>query len=317
MKSQCKMEKDHSVLKKANVFSLSLKFYLSMDGRYDYSMDYMANVAKVITRKYPAYHVHKKSEDKVKAYLSQIITDKIEKLCDSHVSNLCVTEVVEISDMIAEYPADVANSDNRGSFESSLPDNNPSFGASGLDLSMAVDTGTSEIQPVAFNKPKNDSVGAVRPSVKPNIMKRTVLRVSITLDVSTETRLYLYLIQELPELFSLKELELLRVRLTWQHMGTRFLEEPDPIEIKIVENRNYSRWFIAFLLMIIFCFIGITSLFFVIPDLYKQDIHFMRSDTIQQNVSIRNSRIDLENVTFPQLSKDTLIVIDKKTIRVK
>lgn len=310
------MEKEHSVSKKANIFSLSLKFYLSMDGRYDYSMDYMANVAKVITRKYPAYLVHKKSEDKIRAYLSQTVTDKIGRLCDSHVSNLHVTEVTEISDMVAEYPAGEGGSDSRSSSAASS-DNNPSFGTSGLELSMAVDTGSSDIQPVAFNKPANDSARAVRPSVKPHIMKRTVLRVSITLDVTAETRLYLYLIQELPELFGLKELELLRVRLTWQHMGTRFLEEPDPVEVKIIENRSYSRWFIGFLSMIILCFIGITSLFFVIPDLYKQDIHFMRSDTINQYVTIRNSRIDLERVTFDNGVKDTLMVVDKKMIKVK
>ena len=43
----------------------------------------------------------------------------------------------------------------------------------------------------------------------------------------------------------------------------------------------------------------------------------MRSDTIQQNVNIRNSRIDLKDVTLNNGVKDTLIVIDKKTIRVK
>lgn len=286
-----------------------------MDGSYDYTMDYMANIAKVITRKYPAYLVHKKSEEKIKAYLSQMITDKIERLCDSHVGNLCVSEIVEISDMIAEYPGSTGTGTGpRSSTDSSLPGNNPSFGTSGLELSMAVDTGASDIQPVAFTKPVSDSAGAVRPSVKPNILKRTVLRVSITLDVTTETRFYLYLIQELPELFGLKELELLRVRLTWQHMGTRFLEEPDPIEIKIVENRNYSRWFIGFLSMIILCFIGITSLFFAIPNLYKQDIHLMRSDTINQNVSIHNSRIDLKDVTLNNGVRDSLIIRDKKVV---
>lgn len=310
------MENTHSVPKKANIFSLSSNFYLSMDGHYDYTLDYMANVAKVITRKYPALLVHKKSEDKIKAYLSRTITEKIERLCDSHVSNLCISEVTEISDIVAEYPGGVPGTGG-SSAGSSLPGNNPSFGDGGLELSMAVDTGSSDIQPVSFTKPTGDSVGAVRPSVKPTIMKRMVLRVSVTLDVSTETRFYLYLIQELPELFGLKELDLLRVRLTWQHMGTRFLEEPDPIEIKIVENRTYSRWFIAFLSLIILCFIGITSLFFAIPNLYKQDIHFMRSDTIQQNVNIRNSRIDLKDVTLNNGVKDTLIVIDKKTIRVK
>lgn len=311
------MEKDYSVKKKANIFSLSLKFYLSIDGHYDYTMDYMANIAKVITRKYPAYLVHKKSEEKIKAYLTQTITDKIERLCDSHVSNLCVTEITEIFDMVAEYPTDAGGSDSRNSFASSLPDNNPSFGTSGLELSMAMDTGASDIQPVSFSKSVSDSAGAVRPSIRPNIQKRTVVRVSVTLDIATETRLYLYLIQELPELFGLKELELLRVRLTWQHMATCFLEEPDPIEIKIVENRSYSRWFIGFLSMIILCFAGITSLFFVIPNLYKQDIHFMRSDTIQQNVSIRDSRIDLKDVTLNNGVKDTLIVKDKKVIIVK
>lgn len=310
------MENTHSVPKKVNVFSLSLNFYLSMDGHYDYAMDYMANVAKVITRKYPALLVHKKSEDKIKTFLSRTITEKIERLCDSHVSNLCIAEVIEISDMVAEYPEGVSGAGG-SSAGASLPRNNPSFGDSGLELSMAVDTGSSDIQPVAFTKPAGDSVGAVRPSVKPTIMKRMVLRVSATLDIAIETRFYLYLIQELPELFGLKELELLRVRLTWQHMGTRFLEEPDPIEIKIVENRTYSRWFIGFLSLIILCFAGITSLFFVIPNLYKQDIHFMRSDTIQQNVSIHNSRVDLENVTLNNGAKDTLIVIDKKSIRVK
>ena len=63
---------------------------------------------------------------------------------------------------------------------------------------------------------------------------------------------------------------------------------------------------------------GIITLFFSIPNLYKQDIHFLRNDTIHQEFSISNSRIDLKNVNLMNNGgKDTLVVKDKKIIIAK
>jgi len=52
--------------------------------------------------------------------------------------------------------------------------------------------------------------------------------------------------------------------------------------------------------------------------LYKQDIHFLRNDTIHQEFSISNSRIDLKDVSLTNHGgKDTLVIKDKKIIIAK
>ena len=85
-----------------------------------------------------------------------------------------------------------------------------------------------------------------------------------------------------------------------------------------MESHTYQRWFITFTVLMVLCFIGIIALFFSIPNLYKQDIHFLRNDTIHQEFSISNSRIDLENVSLIKNGgKDTLIIKDKKMIIAK
>ena len=74
----------------------------------------------------------------------------------------------------------------------------------------------------------------------------------------------------------------------------------------------------SFTVLMVLCFIGIITLFFSIPNLYKQDIHFLRNDTIHQEFSISNSRIDLKNVNLMNNGgKDTLVVKDKKIIIAK
>lgn len=50
-----------------NIFCLELLVYISLDS-YDYTMNYMENVARNFTKKYPSYLIHKKSEDKIKAF---------------------------------------------------------------------------------------------------------------------------------------------------------------------------------------------------------------------------------------------------------
>ena len=40
----------------------------------------------------------------------------------------------------------------------------------------------------------------------------------------------------------------------------------------------------VFAVLMVLCFIGIITLFFSIPNLYKQDIHFLRNDTIHQEI---------------------------------
>lgn len=90
-------------------------------------------------------------------------------------------------------------------------------------------------------------------------------------------------------------------------------EESAPIEVKVIDNRKYQRWFIVFTLLMICSIGGIIALFFSIPNLYKQDIHFLHNDTIHQDFTISNSRIDLDNVSLIKNGgKDTLIIKDKK-----
>lgn len=79
-------------------------------------------------------------------------------------------------------------------------------------------------------------------------------------------------------------------------------EESAPIEVKVVDNRKYQRWFIVFTLLMICSIGGIIALFFSIPNLYKQDIHFLHNDTIHQDFTISNSRIDLDNVSLIKMA---------------
>ena len=44
-------------------------------------MDYMENVARNFTKKYPCYLIHKKSEDKIKVFLTDMVKTKVENLC--------------------------------------------------------------------------------------------------------------------------------------------------------------------------------------------------------------------------------------------
>ena len=59
-------------------FHITLMFYISINDIYDYTMDYMENVARNFTKKYPSYLIHKKSEDKIKAFLTDIVKAKVE-----------------------------------------------------------------------------------------------------------------------------------------------------------------------------------------------------------------------------------------------
>lgn len=66
-------------------------------------MDYMENVARNFTKKYPSYLIHKKSEDKIKAFLTDRMKAKVETFVNAEAKNVAVTEVREIADLIAEY----------------------------------------------------------------------------------------------------------------------------------------------------------------------------------------------------------------------
>ena len=86
-----------------NLFELELSFRVSIAGNYDYIIDYMENVARNFTKKYPSYLIHKKSEDKIKAFLTDTVKAKVETFADAEAKNITVTEVREIADLIAEY----------------------------------------------------------------------------------------------------------------------------------------------------------------------------------------------------------------------
>ena len=290
----------------SNQFSLSIVFFLTIDCNYDYTMDYMENVARNFTKKYPSYLIHKKSEDKIKAFLTDMVKAKVETFANAETKNVAVTEVCEIADLIAEYEG-MENSSPYGSH----PTEAPSLGSTGVELAMSMDNGASDIRPVNVAKP----TGA---SGKPKIMKRSVIRVTVELEVLMETKQYLHFLQELPELFGLHEFPNLRCRVTWKQKRVSFQESPLPIEVKVVEDHKYQRWFVTFAVLMVLCFIGIITLFFSIPNLYKQDIHFLRNDTIHQEFSISNSRIDLKDVNLMNHGgKDTLVIKNKKIIIAK
>ena len=287
-------------------FSLSVVFFLTVDCNYDYTMDYMENVARSFTKKYPSYLIHKKSEDKIKAFLTDRVKTKVETFANAEAKNVVVTEVREMADLIAEYEG-AENSSPYGNH----PADNPSLGSIEVELAMSVDTGASDIRPVNVAKP----AGA---SGKPKIMKRSVIRVTVELEVQMETKQYLQFLQQVQDLFSLHEFPNLRYRVICSQKKVTINEEPAPVEVKVVEDRKYQRWFVTFTLLMICCMGGIIALFFSIPNLYKQDIHFLRNDTIHQDFSISNSMIDLDNVSLIKNGgKDTLIIKDKKLIIAK
>nr|WP_233525347.1 MULTISPECIES: translation initiation factor 2 [Bacteroidales] len=269
-------------------------------------MDYMENVARNFTKKYPSYLIHKKSEDKIKAFLTDIVKAKVETFANAEAKNVAVTEVREIADLIAEYEG-VESSSSFGTH----PTDASSLGNTGVELAMSMDNGASDIRPFNVAKPAGTSG-------KPKIMKRSVIRVTVELEVLMETKQYLHFLQELPELFSLHEFSNLRCRVTWKQKRVSYQESPLPIEVKVVEDHKYQRWFVTFTVLMVLCFIGIITLFFSIPNLYKQDIHFLRNDTIHQEFSISNSRIDLKDVSLTNHGgKDTLVIKDKKIIIAK
>lgn len=285
----------------SNQFSLSFVFFLTVDCNYDYTMDYMENVARSFTKKYPSYLIHKKSEEKIKAFLTDRVKAKVESFVNAEAKSVTVTEVREIADLIAEYEG-TENSSPYGMH----PVDAPSLGNTGMELAMSVTTDASDIRPVNVAKP----TGA---SGKPKIMKRSVIRVTMELEVLMETKQYLQFLQQIPDLLGLHEFPNLRCRVIYNQKKVTINEESAPIEVKVVDNRKYQRWFIVFTLLMICSIGGIIALFFSIPNLYKQDIHFLHNDTIHQDFTISNSRIDLDNVSLIKNgSKDTLIIKDKK-----
>lgn len=294
------------LIEKKGDFQLKIHICIYIAEKYNYEMDYMENVARSFTKKYPSYLIHKKSEDKIKAFLTDRVKAKVEAFVNTEARNVAVTEVREIADLIAEYEG-TENSSPYGTH----PADAPSLGSTGVELAMSVDTGMSDIRPVNVAKP----AGA---SGKPKIMKRSVIRVTVELEVLMETKQYLQFLQQVQDLFSLHEFPNLRCRVICSQKKVTINEEPAPVEVKVVEDRKYQRWFVAFTLLMICCMGGIIALFFSIPNLYKQDIHFLRNDTIHQDFSISNSMIDLDNVSLIKNGgKDTLIIKDKKLIIVK
>ena len=80
----------------------SITFLISIIDSFNYTMDYMENVARNFTKKYPSYLIHKKSEDKIKAFLTDMVKTKVETFANAEAKNVAVTEVREIADLIAE-----------------------------------------------------------------------------------------------------------------------------------------------------------------------------------------------------------------------
>lgn len=290
----------------SNQFSLSVVFFLTVNCNYDYTMDYVENVARNFTKKYPSYLIHKKSEDKIKAFLADNVKTKVESFVNAEAKNVTVTEVKEMADLIAEYEG-TENSSPYGSH----PADSHSLGNTGMELAMSMDTGASDIRPVNVAKP----TGA---SGKSKIMKRSVIRATVELEVQMETKQYLQFLQQIPDLLGLHEFPNLRCRVIYNQKKVTINEEATPIEVKVVDNRKYQQWFVAFTILMVFCLSGIVTLFFTIPNLYKQDIHVHRNDTISQHFQIEGSRLDMNNVSFPIPGmKDSVVIKDKKVLIIR
>lgn len=133
-------------------FHITLMFYISINDIYDYTMDYMENVARNFTKKYPSYLIHKKSEDKIKAFLTDIVKAKVETFANAEAKNVAVTEVREIADLIAEYEG-VESSSSFGTH----PTDASSLGNTGVELAMSMDNGASDIRPFNVAKPAGTS----------------------------------------------------------------------------------------------------------------------------------------------------------------
>lgn len=285
---------------------LSFRYFLSIINEYDYTMSYMENVARNFTKKYPSYLIHKKSEDKIKAFLTDRVKAKVETFTNAETKSMTVTEVREIADLIAEYEG-TENSSPYGMH----PADAPSLVNTGMELAMSVTTGASDIRPINVAKP----TGA---SGKPKIMKRSVIRVTIELEVLMETKQYLQFLQQIPDLLGLHEFPNLRCRVIYNQKKVTINEEATPIKVKVVDNRKYQQWFVAFTILMVFCLSGIVTLFFTIPNLYKQDIHVHRNDTISQHFQIERSRLDMNNVSFPIPGmKDSVVIKDKKVLIIR
>lgn len=289
-----------------NSFNLKIVYFLSIIDDCNYTIDYMENVARNFTKKYPSYLIHKKSEDKIKAFLTDRVKAKVETFTNAETKSMTVTEVREIADLIAEYEG-TENSSPYGMH----PTDAPSLGNTGVELAMSMDTGSSDIRPINVAKP----TGA---SGKPKIMKRSVIRVTMELEVQMETKQYLQFLQQIPDLLGLHEFPNLRCRVIYNQKKVTINEESAPIEVKVVDNRKYQQWFIAFTILMVFCLSGIVTLFFTIPNLYKQDIHVHRNDTISQHFQIEGSRLDMNNVSFPIPGmKDSVVIKDKKVLIIR
>lgn len=293
-------------IEKNGTFQLKIHICIGITDKYNYGMDYLNNVARNFTKKYPSYLIHKKSEDKIKAFLTDRVKAKVETFTNAETKSMTVTEVREIADLIAEYEG-TENSSPYGMH----PADAPSLGNTGVELAMSMDTGASDIRPVNVAKP----TGA---SGKPKIMKRSVIRVTMELEVLMETKQYLQFLQQIPDLLGLHEFPNLRCRVIYNQKKVTINEESAPIEVKVVDNRKYQQWFIAFTILMVFCLSGIVTLFFTIPNLYKQDIHVHRNDTISQHFQIERSRLDMNNVSFPIPGmKDSVVIKDKKVLIIR
>lgn len=183
-----------------NSYLIKLDLFISINCDYNYTASYIENVARNFTKKYPSYLIHKKNEDKIKAFLTDRVKAKVDTFVNAEAKNVAVTEVREIADLIAEYEG-TENSSPYGSH----PVDAPSLGNIGVELAMSMDNGASDIRPINVAKP----AGALG---KPKIMKRSVIRVTMELEVQMETKQYLQFLQQIPDLFSLHEFPNLRCR---------------------------------------------------------------------------------------------------------
>lgn len=283
---------------------LSIILFVSIDNSYDYLSGYIDNVALNFTKRYPKYLIHKKSKERIEAFFIDLMRKIIDTFIGSEIHRIEVIDVCELSDFIAEYDM-VKTKDICSTYDESLAKSS-SLGSSSLEMAMSIDNTFDEIKPIKTEKPTGVSG-------KPKIMKRSVIRVTMELEVLMETKQYLQFLQQIPDLLGLHEFPNLRCRVIYNQKKVTINEESAPIEVKVVDNRKYQRWFIVFTLLMICSIGGIIALFFSIPNLYKQDIHFLHNDTIHQDFTISNSRIDLDNVSLIKNSgKDTLIIKDKK-----
>lgn len=135
-----------------NIFLVDVALFISVSYNYEYFLDYMENVARNFTKKYPSYLIHKKSEDKIKAFLTDTVKAKVETFADAEAKKITVTEVREIADLIAEYEGMEGERKSSSPF-GNHPTDAPSLGSIGVELAMSMDNGASDIRPVNVAKP--------------------------------------------------------------------------------------------------------------------------------------------------------------------